>query len=74
MQVVRRLGVRYLWIDSLCIIQDDEDWAREASYMYDVYSNSYLTISATSANDSSYGLFQTPKSIEVSGIARAHIL
>ena len=31
--VVRSIGVRYLWIDSLCIIQDDFDWERESSNM-----------------------------------------
>jgi hypothetical protein len=33
-----RLGISYLWIDSLCIIQDDdEDWQRESSSMGLVY-------------------------------------
>ncbi|KLU92341.1 hypothetical protein MAPG_11287 [Magnaporthiopsis poae ATCC 64411] len=54
----RKLGVRWLWIDSLCIIQDDEgDWKSEASKMAEVYSNSWLTIAATKAADSSQGCF-----------------
>jgi hypothetical protein len=50
--VTRRLGINYLWIDSLCIIQDSkEDWATEAARMGDVYRLSYLTIfSLTSRN------------------------
>lgn len=57
-QVVRRLGVRYVWIDSLCIVQDDpEDWLNEASQMHMVYSNSLCNICATGASDSSKGLF-----------------
>jgi hypothetical protein len=45
--VCAKLGIRYLWIDSLCIIQDDgEDWAREAMQMCNVYSHSRLTIAA----------------------------
>jgi hypothetical protein len=37
--VARGLGLEYIWIDSLCIVQDDEqDWAREASCMFDTYS------------------------------------
>ncbi|KAI5459161.1 heterokaryon incompatibility protein-domain-containing protein, partial [Mariannaea sp. PMI_226] len=48
--VTRGLGVRYLWIDSLCIIQDDnEDWQREAGTMASVYGHSYLCISASSS-------------------------
>lgn len=32
--VCRNLGIQYLWIDSLCIIQDDHgDWEREAAQM-----------------------------------------
>jgi hypothetical protein len=54
----RALGVRYLWIDSLCIIQDDsQDWVRESSAMIGVFSNSYLTIAATSVGDSRDGLW-----------------
>lgn len=51
------LGMQYLWIDSICIIQEDEeDWQRESGKMYAVYKNSYLTISALSGRDSTYGL------------------
>lgn len=56
--VSRALRVRYLWIDSLCIIQDDEvDWANEAGKMAHVYEGSYFTIAATSSMDSQGGLF-----------------
>ncbi len=56
--VARYLGVRYLWIDSLCIIQDSEqDWERESSLMSQVYSGSYCNIAATAASDGSRGLF-----------------
>ena len=51
-------SIRYIWIDSLCIIQDDdEDWERESVKMYDVYRNAYCNISATNASNSSEGLF-----------------
>lgn len=47
-QHARSLGVRYLWIDSWCIVQDDEaDWARESARMADYYQHAWLTISAT---------------------------
>lgn len=45
--VTRRLGVRYLWIDSLCIVQDDTgDWEREAALMGSIYHNSTVTVMA----------------------------
>ncbi|RDW57265.1 hypothetical protein BP5796_12715 [Coleophoma crateriformis] len=56
----RRLSseVKYIWIDSLCIIQGDkDDWLHESTQMYQVYMNSYCNISATSAMDSSQGLY-----------------
>lgn len=41
------IGVPYIWIDSLCIVQDDEeDWRREAARMGDIYEGSYLNIAA----------------------------
>ena len=55
-QFCRELGYRYLWIDSLCIVQDDRnDWAREACRMADVYENAVCTLAATSAQDSTQG-------------------
>lgn len=57
-QFTERLGVRYLWIDRLCIIQDCiKDWNREAASMQDVYKNSFLNISAHGAGDDKDGLF-----------------
>lgn len=54
----QKLGMRYLWIDSLCIVQDDkEDWEKEAEKMASVYSNARLTLAAASASDSRGGLF-----------------
>jgi hypothetical protein len=53
-----RLGLQYLWIDSLCILQDStEDWRREGSAMARIYQNSYITLSATRASDASSGCF-----------------
>jgi hypothetical protein len=60
MSITRRFGFRYLWIDSLCIIQDSEDdWRQEAAVVGMVYMNSVLTIAATSAADSTVGCFFT---------------
>ncbi|KAF2653852.1 HET-domain-containing protein, partial [Lophiostoma macrostomum CBS 122681] len=57
----RRLGIRWLWIDSLCIIQEDEnDWRAEAACMAEVYSQAYFTIAAASAENSEVGIFREP--------------
>lgn len=57
--VTRKLGIDYLWIDSLCIIQNDqEDWAREAARMCSVYQYATLTISADAAKDGTQGLLK----------------
>lgn len=54
----RKLGLEYIWIDSMCIIQGDErDWQRESTKMYSVYSNAYITFAAAAAHDSHDGLF-----------------
>ena len=57
----RKLEIRYLWIDALCIIQDSKaDWEYESARMNDVYECSYLTIVATSARSSTDGFLQRP--------------
>ncbi|KAJ4315884.1 hypothetical protein N0V84_008153 [Fusarium piperis] len=48
--LLRKLGIMHVWIDCMCIIQDDrEDWRREAATMASVYSNAELTVAATMA-------------------------
>lgn len=55
---IRQINIRYLWIDSLCIIQDDHaDWLKESKKMGLVYENACLTIAASHASDSSQGCF-----------------
>ena len=55
--VTRELGLEYIWIDSLCIIQDDaEDWRKESARMGDIYMNAYITIAATCSADGDGGL------------------
>jgi hypothetical protein len=52
--VTLRIDCQWIWIDSLCIIQDDElDWKEESSKMADVYSNSFLNIATTFSASSS---------------------
>ncbi|KAF9873488.1 heterokaryon incompatibility protein [Colletotrichum karsti] len=51
--VTRGLGIDYIWIDTLCIIQGDkDDWENESTKMEEVFSAAYCTISAASAKSS----------------------
>lgn len=56
--VTRKLGIQYLWVDALCILQDcKEDWQRESAKMGDVYGHAFITIFAFGARDCEGGLF-----------------
>ncbi|KAI0885986.1 uncharacterized protein GGS22DRAFT_159532 [Annulohypoxylon maeteangense] len=58
--VTRGLGIKYLWIDSLCIIQGDGgDFDTESRLMEDYYSGAYCTISASSADESTSGFLDS---------------
>ncbi|KAI1416371.1 heterokaryon incompatibility protein-domain-containing protein [Hypoxylon sp. FL1857] len=55
-QIVQKFGLRYLWIDSLCIVQDDaEDWEREAAQMAGVYRNAYFVLGASRGESDAHG-------------------
>lgn len=73
--VTREMGVRYLWIDALCIVQDDlSDWAKESELMGEIYKNSLCTITAHCAKDSHDGFLdqalKSPKVVLVKLCAR----
>lgn len=56
------LEVHHLWVDSLCIIQENaKDWEVESSRMADVYQNAYLTLAATAASNGSEGCFSVKR-------------
>ncbi|KAH8723185.1 heterokaryon incompatibility protein-domain-containing protein [Phaeosphaeriaceae sp. PMI808] len=60
--LTRALGIRYLWIDSLCLIQDDDQAKLEESVRMDeIFGNAFLTIAATSATDSGSQPLFSPK-------------
>lgn len=61
--LARHLGIRYLWVDSLCIVQDDKlDWQRESAQMASIYAKAALTIAANASQDSTGGCFRpTPQ-------------
>ena len=56
--VVKNIGVRYLWIDSLCIIQDSKsDWQNDSGRMTEIYRNAVVNVAAEAAPDCHAGLF-----------------
>ncbi|KAL9607138.1 MAG: hypothetical protein Q9167_007921 [Letrouitia subvulpina] len=56
-QVCKYLRIQFLWIDSLCILQDSkDDWRKNAAAMYDFYHNSEVTLFALDAANSDGGL------------------
>lgn len=60
--LTRALGIRYLWIDSLCLVQDDIDSKLEESVRMDeIFGNAFLTVAATSASDSNTQPLFPPK-------------
>lgn len=65
--ITRQLGLRYIWIDSLCIVQDSlRDWETESSKMGSIYQNSYITISATnSGSGSARCLVERRKAVQI---------
>ena len=60
--ICRGLNQQYLWIDSLCIVQDDEnDWSEQAVAMGSIYGASYVTLAALSSADSTQGCRIRPR-------------
>ena len=65
-KVTRKLGFRFLWVDSLCILQDSaEDTLEEISAMGTIYQNSAVTIAAASAGKVGDGFLHERAPIEL---------
>lgn len=55
--LVRDLGLQYLWVDAICIVQDDNETKTDAiKQMHLVYGKSYITIVAGTGDNANYGL------------------
>ncbi|KAL7943842.1 heterokaryon incompatibility domain-containing protein [Trichoderma barbatum] len=68
--VARNIGLAYVWIDSLCIVQDDhQDWLKESKRMGSIYEQAELTIAASHTPGCWEGFFfprrPSPPSVEI---------
>ena len=62
--ITLNLGMSYLWIDSLCICQDDqEDWLAESAKMGEIYSNATCNIAALAAKDDHEGCYTSGETL-----------
>lgn len=67
MELTYALGIKYLWIDSLCIIQDSkDDWLNESSTMGRFYAQGHLNIAATYSQNGDGGLFNQSNLLDAS--------
>ncbi|KAJ4987408.1 heterokaryon incompatibility protein [Stagonosporopsis vannaccii] len=68
-EIARFLDIRYIWIDSLCIIQGSTaDWGREASKMHLVYRHSYCNIAIADSIGQYGGAFREREPLDVSPV------
>lgn len=57
--LTRKLGLKHLWVDAICIIQGNkEDWATESAIMNEVYANSTITIAAAATKEAVEGFLK----------------
>jgi hypothetical protein len=57
MSFTEQLGIRYFWVDSLCIVQDDELSKHDQNQaMAVIYANAYVTLIARNGRDADHGL------------------
>ena len=69
----RNMGIRYVWIDALCIVQDDhDDWASQAPLMGTIFQNATCTIAAHSAEHSDFGFLSFTKGTEMVEVGSGH--
>jgi hypothetical protein len=62
----RALSIRYLWIDALCIIQDDtNDWRKESGQMGSIYANAYVTMCTLTSISCLEGFLTRPPPINI---------
>lgn len=71
--MTQELGIRYLWVDALCIIQptdgDSADWDIESLCICTYYQNATLTFAAAMGSDSSDGLWREEIVVQSGGLS-----
>lgn len=71
----RKLGIRYLWIDALCIIQDlVQDWEEQSALMGEIYAGSSLNLSVSGATDFRKGFLHKRNNLEICGCRHPSLL
>jgi hypothetical protein len=64
--VARKFGIQYLWIDSLCIIQDSsKDWQVQSALMGEIYRHAVMTIAGSASSGPRQGLFRTADDVHL---------
>ncbi|ROV91543.1 hypothetical protein VMCG_09423 [Cytospora schulzeri] len=72
--VTIELGLQYLWVDALCIIQDlSEDWSHDVARMWSVYQGCSIAIAASGASDSREGLFAARDPLQLAPCILANV-
>lgn len=72
--ITRKLGLEFIWIDSLAIIQDDpQDWQEQSADMATIYQNAYIALSATASDNADGGCFtsESSRNIHTCGVPLA---
>ncbi|KAF4638005.1 hypothetical protein G7Y89_g91 [Cudoniella acicularis] len=73
-KITRELGFRYIWIDSLCIIQDSFlDWENESAKMANIYQNAMLTIAGSMSKKSTEGILKARDSFTMDPASMHHL-
>jgi hypothetical protein len=63
--VTKDLGIRYLWVNSLCIIHNSgEDWKEQSARMEEIYRHNICMIAATAAKSPHEGLGRCRNSLQ----------
>ncbi|KAI1505802.1 heterokaryon incompatibility protein-domain-containing protein [Biscogniauxia marginata] len=61
-RVCNALGIRYLWVDAICIVQDDRsDWDRESQRIDRIFNNAVVTICPSSSSSCQQGFLTRPR-------------